>query len=126
MPGCLFRAPFFLLLFEILMISNAYAQAAAAPGGGDIFSTMLPMLILLGVFWLLLIRPQMKKAKEHRSFVDALKVGDEVSAIGIVGKISKLDENYVNLEVAPGTVILIERGAVNKPLPIGTINKARG
>jgi preprotein translocase subunit YajC len=126
MPGCLFRAPFFLLLFEILMISNAYAQAAAAPGGGDIFSTMLPMLILLGVFWLLLIRPQMKKAKEHRSFVDALKVGDEVSAIGIVGKISKLDENYVNLEVAPGTVILIERGAVNKPLPTGTINKARG
>jgi preprotein translocase subunit YajC len=108
------------------MISNAYAQAAAQPGGADIFTSLLPMLVIFGVFWFLIIRPQMKRAKEHRGMVDTLKTGEEVVAVGIVGKIVKLDENYVTLEIAPNTTILVERGTVNKLLPAGTISKARG
>ncbi len=107
------------------MISNAYAQAAAAPGGMDLLTNIFPILAMFGVVWFLMIRPQMRKAKEARAMIDALKVGDEVVAVGMVGKIVKLDETYVSLEVAPNTVIMFERGAVNKPLPLGTVNKLR-
>jgi preprotein translocase subunit YajC len=68
-----------------------------------------------------MIRPQMKKAKEHKTMIDGLQKGDEVVAVGIVGKITKLDENYVSLEVADNVVIQVQKQAVNQLLPKGTI-----
>jgi len=73
------------------------------------------------ILYFLMIRPQMKKAKEHKTMVDGLQKGDEVVAVGIVGKIAKIDENYVGLEVADNVVIQVQRQAINQLLPKGTI-----
>ena len=102
------------------MIGTAYAQAAAAPGG-DTLMGMLPIILMFVVLYFIMIRPQMKKAKEHKAMIDALQKGDEVVAVGIVGKVVKIDDNYVGLEVASNVVIQVQRQAVNTLLPKGTI-----
>lgn len=101
------------------MIGTAYAQAAGAPAQGDTLMGLLPIILMFVI--LLMIRPQMKKAKEHKSMLDALQKGDEVVAVGIVGKITKIDDNYVGLEVADNVVIQVQKQAVNQLLPKGTI-----
>jgi len=103
-----------------LLISPAYAQGTPAPGGGlDGIILMVGMFVLM---WFLMIRPQMKRAKEHRSMVDALQKGDEVvAASGIVGRISKVTDAYVTLEIAPNTEINVQKMAVQTLLPKGTI-----
>ena len=103
------------------MIGTAYAQAAgsAAPGG-DLMG-MLPILLMFVVLYFLMIRPQMKKAKEHKTMLEALQKGDEVIAVGILGKISKISDNYVSLEIAPNTTIQVQKQAVTTLLPKGTI-----
>ena len=68
-----------------------------------------------------MIRPQMKKAKEHKTMLEALQKGDEVIAVGILGKISKITDNYVSLEVAPNTTIQVQKQAVTTLLPKGTL-----
>lgn len=103
------------------MISNAYAQAAQ-PTGGDALFSFLPILVMFGLLYFLMIRPQMKKAKEHKQMIDALQKGDEVIAMGILGKVVKLGEGYVGIEVADGTVIHVQRQAVTTLLPKGTLN----
>src|SRR5687768_18560486 len=81
------------------MIGTAYAQAAGgAQGGGDTLMGMLPIILMFVILYFLMIRPQMKKAKEHRSMVEALAKGDEVIAVGILGRIEKVSDNYVTLE----------------------------
>ena len=108
------------------MIGTAYAQAAgAAPGGGDTLMGMLPIILMFVILWFLMIRPQMKKAKEHRQMVDALKTGDEVIAVGILGRITSVGDNYVSLEVAPNTQIQVQKAAVTTLLPKGTVKDAR-
>ena len=107
------------------MISSAYAQAAASPQGGDTLMGMLPIVLMFVILYFLMIRPQMKKAKEHRQMVDALKTGDEVVAVGILGKITSVGDNYVTLEVAPNTQIQVQKGAVTTLLPKGTVKDAR-
>jgi len=108
------------------MIGTAYAQAAGgAQGGGDTLMGMLPIILMFVILYFLMIRPQMKKAKEHRSMVDALAKGDEVIAVGILGKIEKVSDNYVTLEVAPNTTIQIQKQAVTTLLPKGTIKDAK-
>ncbi len=103
------------------MIGTAYAQAAgAAPQGGDTLMGMLPIIIMFVILYFLMIRPQMKKAKEHKSMLEALQKGDEVVAVGIVGKIEKIDETYLSLEIAPDVVIKIQKQAVTQLLPKGT------
>jgi preprotein translocase subunit YajC len=105
-----------------LMITPAYAQAApAGPFGGDLMA-FLPMVAIFVVFYFLLIRPQQKKAKEARAMLDALQKGDEVvSAGGVLGRITKLGEQYVTVEIAPNTEITVQRAAIAQLLPKGTI-----
>lgn len=105
-----------------MLISNAWAQAPAAtdPTGG--LMGMLPILLMFVVLYFLMIRPQMKRAKEHKSMVDALSKGDEVvTQGGMAGKIIKVGEAYVQLEIAPNVEIAVQKQAVATLLPKGTL-----
>ncbi|MEO8344396.1 MAG: preprotein translocase subunit YajC [Betaproteobacteria bacterium] len=84
--------------------------------------TFLPMIAIFVVFYFLLIRPQQKRAKETRAMLDALQKGDEiVTTGGLVGKISKLTDQYAAVEIAPNVEISVQRGAIAQLLPKGTI-----
>jgi len=101
------------------MISNAYAQSA---GGDPGFMGLLPIILMFVLLYFLMIRPQMKRAKDHKQMVEALQKGDEVvTAGGVVGRISRLSDGYVILEIAPSTEISVQRTAVQTLLPKGTI-----
>src|SRR5207342_1082969 len=106
------------------MIGTAYAQAAGAPGGGDTLMGMLPIILMFVVLYFLMIRPQMKKAKEHKTMLEALQKGDEVIAVGMLGKVVKITENYVTLEIASNTQVAVQRQAITTLLPKGTIKDA--
>lgn len=102
-------------------ISSAYAQTGA-PGGGDMMTTLVLFGGMAVFMYFMMIRPQMKRQKETRAMLEALKVGDEVvSAGGIVGKIVKITEAYATLEIAANTQIVVQRPAVTTLLPKGTI-----
>ena len=104
-----------------MFISNAFAQAAA-PSGGDPIITFLPMVAIFVAFYFFLIRPQQKRAKETRAMLEALQKGDEViTAGGLVGKISKLTDQYASVEIAPNVEITVQRAAISQLLPKGTI-----
>ena len=84
--------------------------------------SMLPLVLMFVVLYFVMIRPQMKRQKEHRSMIDALAKGDEVAtAGGLLGKVSKLGEGYMTLELAPGIEVQVQRSAVVQVLPKGTI-----
>ena len=105
-----------------MLITSAYAQATGAASQGDTLLTFLPMIVLFGALYFLMIRPQQKKQKEARAMLDALEKGNEVvTAGGILGRIVKLDEQYVTVEVAPNTQMIVQRGAISQLLPKGTI-----
>ena len=103
-----------------MIISPAYAQAI---GGGDPgFIGFLPIILMFVLLYFLMIRPQMKRAKEQKAMIEALQKGDEVvTAGGVVGRITKLGEQYVTIEIAPNTEIVLQRSAVQVPLPKGTL-----
>ena len=105
------------------MISVAHAQTAAAaadPTGG--FMQLLPMILMFVVLWFLMIRPQMKKAKEHKALIAALSKGDEVvTQGGILGRIVKVDENYVTVEIAAGTEVVVQKPSIGLVLPKGSL-----
>lgn len=105
------------------MISLAHAQtagAAADPTGG--FMQLLPMILMFVVLWFLMIRPQMKKAKEHKALLSGLAKGDEVvTQGGIVGKVTKVGENYVNVEISEGTEVIVQKPSIGLVLPKGTL-----
>jgi len=109
------------------MISLAHAQTAGAasdPTGG--LMQMLPLILMFVVLWFLMIRPQMKKAKEHKALLEALAKGDEViTQGGIAGRVTKVADGYVTLEIAEakdGPVeILVQKPAVSLVLPKGTL-----
>ncbi|KFN44344.1 hypothetical protein N790_10595 [Arenimonas malthae CC-JY-1] len=87
--------------------------------------SLLPLIILFVVFWFLLLRPQMKKAKEHRELVAKLQKGDEVLTNGgIAGRIEDLGESFVTVEVADKVAIKVQRGAITAVLPKGTLKSA--
>jgi preprotein translocase subunit YajC len=103
-----------------VLISSAYAQASGASDPG--FIGFLPIIIMFALLYFLMIRPQMKRSKEAKAMIEALQKGDEVvTAGGLVGRITKLGEQYVTLEIAPNTEIVVQRSAVQQPLPKGTI-----
>ncbi len=108
-----------------MFISPAYAQAAAPAAGGDMMSTltgMLPLLLMFVVLYFVMIRPQMKRQKEHKAMIEALAKGDEVAtAGGLIGRISRLGDTYVGVEVATGVEIQLQRNAIVQVLPKGTI-----
>lgn len=102
-----------------MFISNAYA--ASAMPGGDLMS-FAPMVIIFVLFYFMLIRPQMKQAKEQKAMIEALKVGDEVATTGgLVGKITKVGDNFLSIEIATSTIINVQKHAVQTLLPPGTI-----
>ena len=103
------------------LISSAWAQTAPASSPGGLVQ-MLPLLLIFVVFYFLLIRPQTKRAKEHKAMVAAIGTGDEiVTSGGMLGKISKIGESYLTLEIANGVEIQVQRGAVVQVLPKGTV-----
>jgi preprotein translocase subunit YajC len=110
-----------------MFISSAIAQtapAAASAGGSmqDSLTSMLPLVLMFVVLYFVMIRPQMKKQKEHRTMIDALAKGDEIAtAGGLLGKVSKLTESTVTLEIANGVEVQLQRHAVVQVLPKGSI-----
>ena len=103
-----------------MIISSAFAQAA--PSGDPGYIGLLPIVLMFVLLYFLMIRPQMKRAKEAKAMIEALQKGDEVvTAGGIVGRISKMGEQYVSLEIAPDTEINVQKGAVQVLLPKGTL-----
>ena len=105
------------------LISNAYAQAAG--GSGSTLMSLLPMVLIFVVFYFLLIRPQQKRAKEHRGMVSNLAKGDEVlSNGGLLGKVSKVGENYITVELGEGMSVKMQAAAIAQVLPKGTIKSA--
>jgi len=109
-----------------VFITEAFAQAApAATGGGDSpfgsIGGMLPILLMFVVLYFVMIRPQMKRTKEQKAMIDALAKGDEVViAGGVIGKISKMGDSYLYVEVANGVELQVQRGSVVQILPKGT------
>ena len=109
-----------------MFISNAFAQTApAAAAGGDMSSSlmsMLPLVLMFVVLYFIMIRPQMRKQKEHRTMIDALAKGDEVvTAGGLLGKVNSLSDGYVGVQIANGVEVQLQRSAVVQVLPKGTI-----
>ena len=108
------------------MIGTAFAQSGAqAPGSGDTLMGLLPIVLMFVIMYFIMIRPQMKKAKEHRTMLDGLQKGDEVVAVGILGKIDRIADNYVSLEIAPNVTIQVQKQAITMLLPKGTVKDAR-
>lgn len=108
-----------------MFISSAFAQTAPAAAGGDMqssFMSLLPLVLMFVVLYFVMIRPQMKRQKEHRAMVDALAKGDEVAtAGGLLGKVTKLGDSYLGVEIAPGVEVQVQRTAVVQVLPKGSI-----
>jgi preprotein translocase subunit YajC len=104
-----------------VFISNAYAQAAATDPSSS-FMSFLPIVLMFIVLYFLMIRPQMKRQKEQKSMMEALSKGDEVvTAGGLLGKVVKVTDAYVTLEVAEGTQVVTQKAAIATLLPKGTI-----
>lgn len=107
------------------LISTAAAQAAAPGGPQSMLTGILPMVLIFVVFYLLLIRPQTKRAKEQRTMLAALETGNEVvTSGGILGKITELSEQFVTVEIADGVRVKVQRHTISQVLPKGTLKSA--
>ena len=103
-------------------ISSAYAQDAAPTGG---LMSFLPLIVIFAVFYFMLIRPQMKRSKEHRQLVSQLGKGDEVVTNGgLLGRITDVSESFITLEIADNVQIKLQRQAVTNVMPKGTIKSS--
>jgi preprotein translocase subunit YajC len=110
-----------------VLINNAYAQAAPAAQPGMDLVGLLPLVLMFVLLYFLLIRPQAKRAKEHRSMLQALQKGDEViTAGGTLGKVTRVGEQFVSIEVAPNIEVQVQKPSVQTLLPKGTIKTASG
>ena len=109
-----------------MFISQAFAQAAPAatsssPDMLGSIGSMLPLILMFVVLYFVMIRPQMKRQKEHKAMIDALAKGDEVViGGGVLGKVAKMGETYLGIEVANGVEIQVQRSSVVQVLPKGT------
>lgn len=109
-----------------MFISQAFAQAAPAPAAAPesfmgSLGSMLPLLLMFVVLYFVMIRPQMKRQKEHKAMIDALAKGDEVVVGGgLIGRVTKLGESFVHVEVASGVEVQVQRTAIVQVLPKGT------
>jgi preprotein translocase subunit YajC len=110
-----------------VFISQAFAQtapAAAAAGGDSMFGSLgqlLPLVLMFVVLYFIMIRPQMKKQKEHKAMIEAIAKGDEVViAGGLLGRVAKMGDSYIHVEVANGVELQVQRAAVVQVLPKGT------
>ncbi|MCE5180638.1 MAG: preprotein translocase subunit YajC [Betaproteobacteria bacterium] len=107
-----------------MLINMAYAADAA--GAPDPYMQFLPLIVIFALFYFMMIRPQMKRAKEQKSMLESLQKGDEViTAGGELGKIAKVNEFYVGLEIAENVVIHVQKSAITTLLPKGTIKEIK-
>lgn len=105
-------------------IGDAWAQDGGGAAGG--FLGLLPLILIFVIFYFLLLRPQVKRAKEHKKMVGALSRGDEVvSNGGLLGRITRLDDHFISLEIADGVIVRLQRTAVASMVPKGTIKKEK-
>jgi preprotein translocase subunit YajC len=101
-------------------IQNAWAQDAPPSGGG--LMSLLPLILIFVVFYFFLIRPQMKQAREHKQMVEALAKGDEVvTSGGLLGRITKIGDTFIHVEIAPNIEVKIQKHSVTAVMPKGTI-----
>ena len=104
-----------------MLISSAFAQIPGAADGGG-WTGFLPIILMFVLLYFIMIRPQMKRAKEHKSMTEGLQKGDEViTSGGVLGRITKIGEAYLSIEIAPNTEVQVQKGAVQTLLPKGTI-----
>ena len=104
-----------------MFISEAFAQTAPAGGTESSLFSLLPLVLMFVVLYFIMIRPQMKKQKEHKAMIEAVAKGDEVViAGGLIGRVAKLGDNYLHVEVASGVELQVQRAAVVQVLPKGT------
>jgi preprotein translocase subunit YajC len=102
-----------------VLIPSAFAQSAGGDAG---FIGFLPIILMFVLLYFLMIRPQMKRSKEQKQMIEALQKGDEViTAGGVLGRITRIGDAYVSLEIAPNTEISVQRTAVQMLLPKGTL-----
>lgn len=107
-----------------MLISNAFAQTVPGTGGMDLFG-LLPLILMFVLLYFLLIRPQAKRTKEHRTMLAGLQKGDEVvTAGGALGKITRVGDNFVSVEIAPNVEIQVQKSSITTLLPKGTIKTA--
>jgi preprotein translocase subunit YajC len=105
-----------------MLISEALAQTAPGGAGGMDILSMLPLVLMFVLLYFLLLRPQMKRAKEQKQMIASLQKGDEViTSGGALGRVAKVSDNYVNLEIAPNVEITVQKSAIQTMLPKGTI-----
>jgi len=105
-----------------VFISNAFAQTASSASSESGLLGMLPLVLMFVVLYFVMIRPQMKRQKEHKAMIEAVAKGDEVvTAGGVIGKISKLGDSFIHLEVANGVELQIQRSAITQVLPKGSV-----
>ncbi len=108
-----------------MLIAKAYAQATGGGAGGFDIVGLMPLILLFVLLYFLMIRPQAKRAKEHRSMLAALQKGDEVVAGGgTLGKINHVGEQFVTLEIAPNVEVKVQKPSIQTVLPKGTIKGA--
>jgi preprotein translocase subunit YajC len=108
-----------------MWISNAFAQAPAAGTDAGGLMSFLPLILMFAVLYFIMIRPQMKRQKETKTMLAALAVGDEVLTVGgIFGKVTALKDDVVTVEVAAGTQLQLQKGAITTVLPKGTLKSA--
>jgi len=108
-----------------LLISDAWAQANG--GGGSSLFSLLPLALIFVLFYFLLIRPQQRRAKQHKQMVAAMKIGDEVATNGgLLGRVTDLDDNCVTLKVATGVNIQVQRHAIAQMVPKGAFKELDG
>ena len=105
-----------------MLISNAYAQTAAAAGPMDSVMQFLPIILMFAVLYFLMVRPQMKKAKEHKALLESLAKGDEVvTQGGLAGRIAKVGDDFVTVTIADNVDIQMQKAAISLVLPKGTL-----
>jgi preprotein translocase subunit YajC len=104
------------------LISDAIAEGGQAAEGGDPLQLIIMIGIFFAIMYFMIIRPQSKKAKEHQALLDDLRKGDEIAtASGILGKVQKIDDNFIQLKISADTVITIQRHAIGAVMPKGTV-----
>ncbi len=107
-----------------MFVSDAYAQAAGS--GMDFMGLgglgqMLPIIVMFVLLYFLMIRPQMKRTKEHKTMLEGLQKGDEVVAAGLLGKIIKVGDSFASVEISPNVVIAVQKQSITQLMPKGTI-----
>ncbi len=108
------------------LISSAWAQGAPAQGGDPGLMGFLPLILIFVIFYFLLMRPQIKRAKEHRKMVESLSKSDEIATSGgLLGRIIKVDDNFLTLEIADGVRVKVQKNSVSSLLPKGTLKESK-